>query len=501
MKKDEDTSLKIYYTDRQGVPVAIDITGKEGIVKFTDNSNFFALGPSGSGKSFNMNSVVRQLLEQNTDVVMVDTGNSYEGICSFFQGTYISYTAERPITMNPFNITKEEDNLEKRDFLTNLIILIWKGSDSTITQAETKIIRMVISQYFATYFTGGQKLTEQEINQKISALRVKLNKEANEEKKYEESLGHEVNVHQQQVKIELYLKQEQESLLYVDDYKIEELSFNSFYEFAKIKIPVISEVWHIPFNIHDFLFILADFYKGGEYERTLNNQMDTSLFNEKFIVFEIDAIKDNKLLFPIVTLIIMDLFIQKMRIKKNRKALIIEEAWKALASDLMADYIKYLYKTVRKFWGIVGVVTQELDDIIQNKVVKDAIINNSDITILLDQSKFKERYDDIARLLGLSEVECRKIWTINSLDNKDNRAFFREVYIRRGVKGDVFGVEEPPECYMAYTTERAEKDGLKLYIEKYKDIRIAIEHFCADWKASKHKSAMQFVRTINKDKI
>lgn len=93
--------MKIYYTDRQGVPVAIDISGKEGKNKITDNSNFFCLGPSGSGKSFHMNSVVRQMWEQNTDVVMVDTGNSYEGLCEYVGGKYISYTDEHPITMNP----------------------------------------------------------------------------------------------------------------------------------------------------------------------------------------------------------------------------------------------------------------------------------------------------------------------------------------------------------------------------------------------------------------
>lgn len=54
LQQSEDTPLKIYYTDRQGVPVAIDITGKEGANKMTDNSNFFCLGPSGSGKSFHM---------------------------------------------------------------------------------------------------------------------------------------------------------------------------------------------------------------------------------------------------------------------------------------------------------------------------------------------------------------------------------------------------------------------------------------------------------------
>lgn len=167
---------------------------------------------------------------------------------------------------------------------------------------------------------------------------------------------------------------------------------------------------------------------------------------------------------------------------------------KAIASDLMADYIKYLYKTVRKFWGIVGVVTQEIDDIISSPIVKDAIINNSQITILLDQSKFKERYSRIAELLGLSEVECNKIWTINSLDNRENRSYFKEVYIRRGSIGDVYGVEEPPECYMAYTTERAEKDGLKHYIKKYGNIQDAIENFCRDWKESGCQFAIDFVK-------
>lgn len=475
----EDTPLKMYYTNRAGIPKAIDITGKEGKVKLTDNSNFFSLGPSGSGKSFHMNSVCRQLYEQNTDIIMVDTGNSYEGLCSYVGGKYISYTEEKPITMNPFKITKEEDNIEKREFLKNLIILIWKGSDGKVSKAESKIIRMVISQYYASYFN---KTNEKSVEERLREYRKSVQEAASE---YDEKLSAE--------ELEKLVEEERENLTEVHE-EVEELNFNSFYEFAMKTIPVIKEKKKVNFDLEDFAFVMDDFYKGGVFEKTLNDDMDKSLFDEKFIVFEIDAIKENPILFPIVTLIIMDLFIQKMRLKKNRKALIIEEAWKAIASDLMADYIKYLYKTVRKFWGIVGVVTQEIDDIISSPIVKDAIINNSQITILLDQSKFKERYGRIAELLGLSEVECNKIWTINALDNRENRSFFKEVYIRRGSVGEVYGVEEPPECYMAYTTERAEKDGLKYYIEKYGNIQTAIENFCKDWKASGCKFAIDFVK-------
>ena len=101
--KGDKSPLKCYYTDRQGVPMVVDLTGKEGETKYTTNSNFFVLGPSGSGKSFFMNTVGRQYLEQDTDVVIVDTGDSYEGLNSNFNGTYISYSKEKPI--------KPEDDL------------------------------------------------------------------------------------------------------------------------------------------------------------------------------------------------------------------------------------------------------------------------------------------------------------------------------------------------------------------------------------------------------
>lgn len=432
----EETPLKIYYTDRQGVPVAIDISGKEGKTKITDNSNFFCLGPSGSGKSFHMNSVVRQMWEQNTDVVMVDTGNSYEGLCEYVGGKYISYTDEHPITMNPFAIKREELNIEKIGFLKNLVMLIWKGTQGEVTKTEDRLIEQVITEYFDEYFMKKQ---------------------------------------------------------------IENLSFNTFYEYSKVRIPqIIKENNLAGIDLASYNYLLKDFYKGGSHELTLNENLDTKLFDETFIVFEIDSIKDDPLLFPLVTLIIMDVFIQKMRIKKNRKVLVIEEAWKAIASPMMAEYIKYLYKTARKFWASVGVVTQEIQDIVGSPIVKEAIINNSDIVMLLDQSKFRERFDEIKAILGLTDVDCKKIFTINRLENKEGRSFFREVFIRRGSVGGVFGVEEPHECYMTYTTERAEKEALKLYKKELQcDHQHAIEAYCRDWELSGITKSLPFAQKVN----
>ena len=432
----EDTPLKVYYTDRQGVPVAIDISGKEGKNKITDNSNFFILGPSGSGKSFFTNSMVRQLWEQNTDVVLVDTGNSYEGLCDYVNGKYISYTEEHPITMNPFAIKREELNIEKIGFLKNLIMLIWKGTNGRITKTEDHLIEDVITEYYDAHFRTG---------------------------------------------------------------KVKELSFNTFYEYSTARIPEIVRDNSLEgIDLATYNYLLKDFYKGGNHELTLNENLDTALFDETFIVFEIDSIKDDPLLFPLVTLIIMDVFIQKMRIKKNRKVLVIEEAWKAIASPMMAEYIKYLYKTARKFWASVGVVTQEIQDIVGSPIVKEAIINNSDVIMLLDQSKFKERFDEIKAILGLTDVDCRKIFTINRLENKEGRSFFREVFIRRGQNAAVFGVEEPHECYMTYTTERAEKEALKLYKRELRcSHQQAIEAYCRDWDRSGISKSLPFAQKVN----
>src|SRR5574344_845187 len=432
----EETPLKIYYTDRQGVPVAIDISGKEGKNKITDNSNFFILGPSGSGKSFFTNSMVRQLWEQNTDVVLVDTGNSYEGLCDYVNGKYISYTEEHPITMNPFAIKREELNIEKIGFLKNLVMLIWKGTNGKITKTEDHLIEDVITEYYDAHFRTGQ---------------------------------------------------------------VKELSFNTFYEYSTRRIPEIVRDNNLEgIDLATYNYLLKDFYKGGNHELTLNENLDTALFDETFIVFEIDSIKDDPLLFPLVTLIIMDVFIQKMRIKKNRKVLVIEEAWKAIASPMMAEYIKYLYKTARKFWASVGVVTQEIQDIVGSPIVKEAIINNSDVVMLLDQAKFRERFDEIKAILGLTDVDCKKIFTINRLENKEGRSFFREVFIRRGSVGAVFGVEEPHECYMTYTTERAEKEALKLYKRELKcDHQHAIEAYCRDWYLSGISKSLPFAQKVN----
>jgi Bacteroides conjugation system ATPase, TraG family len=439
LQGNEKSDFLIRFTDRQGVPVGIDPADLPMRTNRINNRNKFVLGPSGSGKSFFMNALIEQYMGYNMDMVIVDTGHSYSGLCSYFGGKYITWSDAAPITMNPFAITEQEYNIEKKDFLCTLVSLLWKGADGTVTTVERDVISNVVSAYYSTYFTDGN---------------------------------------------------------YGGD-RIGQLDFNSFYDFALWKIPLIKREERIPFDIDEFRYVLKKFYGGGEFGSILNEAVDGSVFTERFIVYEIDAVKEHRILFPIVTLIIMDVFIQKMRHRKDqRKCLVIEEAWKAIASPLMGSYITYLYKTVRKFWGEAIVVTQELGDIIGNPVVKDSILNNSDTVCLLDQSKFRENYGEIAKLLSITEPERKKIFTINQLDNTEGRGRFKEVYIRRGSTGEVYGVEVALYQYLAYTTEKPEKSAVEAYVAAHGDYETALEAFVADMQRS-GLPFDAFVREVN----
>lgn len=434
---DEPSEFLLRFTDRQGVPVAIDpsdLVMRTGRIK---NRNRFVLGASGTGKSYAINTICQQYLQYNMDVVIVDVGHSYSGLCSTYGGKYITYSEEKPITMNPFAISEEEYNIEKKDFLITLICLLWKGAEGTVTTVERDVISNVISAYYAHYF---DKATEN---------------------------------------------------------RIDKLDFNSFYEFAVRKIPDIRNEESIAFDVEEFRFVLKKFYRGGEYEAILNEDADQSLFNEQFIVYEIDNIQNNKTLLPIVTLIIMDLFVQKMRHRKNRrKTLILEEAWRAISSPMMANFLLYLNKTVRKFWGEIIEVTQEINDIIGNPIIKDSIINNSDTIILLQQNEADFR--KVAELLSINEAEQKKIFTINRLDNKDGRARFNEFYIRRGNVGEVYGVEVSIYHHLAFTTEKPEKSAVEIYAKHHSSYPAALTAFVSDMEKS-GLALGDFVQKVNQN--
>ena len=403
-----------------GKPLHLDISDlpmKKGIIT---NRNKFILGPSGSGKSFFTNHMVRQYYEQGAHIVLVDTGNSYQGLCHLINrktggedGVYFTYTEDNPIAFNPFYTDDGFFDIEKRESIKTLIVTLWKRDNEPPSRAEEVALSNAVSMYIERLKTGIVP------------------------------------------------------------------SFNTFYDFVRGEYRDIldtKEVREKDFDVANFLNVLEPYYMGGEYDYLLNSEKQLDLLSKRFIVFEIDAIKDHKILFPITTIIIMEVFINKMRrLKGIRKLILIEEAWKAIAKEGMAEYIKYLYKTVRKFFGEAIVVTQEVDDIIASAIVKESIINNADCKILLDQRKYMNKFDSIQALLGLTEKEKSQVLSINMVNHPNRK--YKEVWIGLGgVQSAVYATEVSMEEYYAYTTEETEKLELMRLAEKLDgNIELAIK--------------------------
>ena len=421
---DSETGVFVRLGDRLfGKPVQVDISDEPLQNGVITNRNKFILGPSGSGKSFYTNHMVRSYYEQGTHVVLVDVGHSYKGLCDLVKGYYFTYSEKNPIRFNPFFVADGDVlDTEKRESIKTLLLALWKKDDEAFFRSEYVAMSSALQLY--------------------------------------------------------YEKLDRDSSIFA--------GFNSFYEFLQtefVEVLKADGVKDKDFDVSNFLYVLRPYYRGGEFDYLLNATENIDLLNQPFIVFELDNIKDHPILFPVVTIIIMEVFISKMRkLQGIRKMILIEEAWKAIAKEGMAEYIKYLFKTVRKHFGEAIVVTQEVEDIISSPVVKQAIINNSDCKILLDQSKYQNKFDQIQELLGLTEKEKALVLSVNKANDPIRK--YKEVFISLGgVLSKVYRTEVSPQEYLAYTTEAREKVKLMQYAEKHGgDLEKAIEEMAAAMK-------------------
>ncbi|MFN0290138.1 TraG family conjugative transposon ATPase [Pedobacter helvus] len=408
-----------------GKPLHVDVSDEPMKRGFTTNRNKFVIGPSGSGKSFFTNHMVRSYYEQGAHQVIVDVGHSYKGLCDLVGGYYFTYSENNPIRFNPFYIGEgDELDTEKKESIKTLLITLWKKDDERYTRAEYVAVSNALSLYYDY-----------------------------------------LNLHQ-----EIFP------------------CFNSFYEFLMeeyLQVLEDGKVQQRNFDIDNFLYVLNPYYKGGEFDYLLNATENLDLLHQRLVIFEIDKCKDHPILFPVVTIIIMEMFISKMRkLKGIRKVLLLEEVWKSIAKDSMATYIQYLFKTVRKFFGEAIVVTQEIEDILSSVIVKKAIIGNADCKILLDQSKYQNKFDEVQALLGLSDLEKTLVMSMNKANDPTKK--YKEVFISLGTQcSKVYRTEVSLSEYLAYTTEESEKIMVQAYADKYGDIARGIAVLAAELLSGK----------------
>lgn len=391
-------------TDRMtGKPLWLDMSVQPKKRGWIDNLNKFFIGPSGSGKSFLVNHFLRAYYNQGSHIVLIDVGHSYLPLCEMLGGKYLTYEEGNPLHFNPFVIEgRRKPDEEKREGLLSMLQTLWKFESEAMTMSERNALSTSITAYYD------------------------------------------------------YLAKHPDVFP----------SLNSYYTFLDETFRTSIAMKGAYFDLENLLFNLKPYVTGGQYELLLNSRQNMDLLNDRFIVFELDNIKDHPILFPIVTIMIMDTYIAKMRKldEKVRKIILIEEAWKALMNERMAGNIEYLYRTCRKFNGEAWTVTQNLEDIADNPLIKTIIINNADTKILLDQRKYEKKFSFVQDLLALSDSEKALVLSVNK--DLDPGRRYKEFFISFGKKAGVYGLEVCAEEYWAYTTDPTEKSIRKEQVNR-----------------------------------
>lgn len=400
----------ILLTDRFGRPVMVDVLF-DTYPHQIDNRNVMVIGPSGSGKSFTMNNMVYYLRENGAHVTIVDIGNSYKRLCEVMGGKYVTVDNNNRLEFNPFYFDNLDPSEEQQDAIRTLLNVLWKGDDELTSDEKTGV-----STLFQRYYQ--------------------------------------------------YLRESRDEGSYVFP------CLDTLYEFAEGYF--ISEVlekdphWNKShFDVSSMLWNLRKFYKGNTYDYLLNSRKNLDLINQPFTIFELDNIKDNPTLYSVVTLMIMNTYVNKLfQVSGTIKVLIIEEAWQALSKANFSRFLLWCAKTCRKHNGSLVVVTQEVDDLLKSSIVKDALVNNCDVKILLDQSKYKERFDDVKGVMALSDSNTNFILSINGAKDY-GRPPYKEVAIILKDKCKVYGVEVSRIGYGSFTTNRQEVDEIRSLTRHY----------------------------------
>ena len=413
-------------TDRTGKPMLLDMFVEPMNKGLIANRNGFVIGPSGSGKSFFTNDMVNQLYAQGNYVTVVDVGHSYRNNCAYENGAYITYEKGSNFGFNPFFLNEfskfqdDEENSIKNTLLTILCSIWRKETDKPTSRTEDVILSAMLKEYYA----------------------------------------HAENLSKTN-----------------EDYS---LSFDTFYNYVESIFSVeyieTKNIREQDFDLKNFLLTLSPFKAGGEYGYLLNSSVHGNLYQKKFIVFELDNIKDEAILFSVTTIMIMSQFVRQLYQEPQKyKFLIIEEAWKALMTPVMQGFLKWCYKTLRKHNGSIVTVTQELNDLVDNPVVKDTILSNSAIKILLDQKNYESQMSFVQEMLGLSPSEISLVKSIN-MDNVKGRVY-KEFFISfSSIFCAVYGLEVCPEKYWLYTTNKTEQFTLNEIRKKYNcDVREAVQ--------------------------
>ena len=476
------------------VPRRYDLQSYARDLGLIDNLNAVVVDPSGSGKSFTMNTLVRNYHESGQHILIIDIGNSYQGQCRLINeetggrdGVYNTYDPEDPYGFNPFlgreTWDKQSEDGENEnsghDFIMSLLQTMFIPHGGW-----TKETANMLDAFLMDFFDRWDHGYPEEMAKDLKAAYVNRRKVAAERR------GEEFDV-------KMAARGWRNPLpdIFPED-RPKDPIFDDFYQYVTLVIAqLVNEgTYYVGnvnirkdmFDIDKFGVALNPYRLGGKYGYFLNERNPKDLFSSRLTVFEVDKIKDNKDLFPLWVLNIMHSFEDKMRSLDCQKVMIIEEAWKAISMDTMANFIVWMWRTARKFRTSAVVVTQSVSDLLSSEIVKNAIVENSSVKILLDQSKNANNFEESARLLALSPKDVSLVLSVGRNLNPDYR--YKEAFISIGEHySNVFAIEVSEEEALVYESEMTKKKPLFDRAAQLGSFRDAVTEMAEEMRRSRRR--------------
>jgi conjugation system TraG family ATPase len=429
-EKDAHGPSSIPFGDRTtGIPVLVDLYDQPKRKGIINNFHKTVVGPSGSGKSVWLLMLLLAVSRQGHHAMILDIGASFKRLCQYLGGRYFDFGGDDALQFNPFLLGEGELlDTEKTESLIALLMILWKMGNQAYTRSEYIAVSNIVTNYYA------------------------------------------------------WLKENPNVFP----------CFNSLYDWLQEQyIPGIQAggVREKDFDWTNFLYVLRPYYLGGEYEHVLNSQENMHLLQERFVVFELDKIRDHAILFPVVMVILMELYISKLRkIKGVRKFLVMDEVWKVLMTDVASGFVKWAFKTGRKFNGEVIVATQDIEDLTGNEIVKNAIINNADTKIIMDVSKLMNRFDEFQAAMGLTEKDKMMLLSLNRVPGPG-----KEFFVTQGNgHSRVYRLELSLEELMLFTTDEPQRIKIEEYTRQHGGLWEGIKALAADVRSGAVKWLILF---------
>nr|WP_237690486.1 TraG family conjugative transposon ATPase [Salegentibacter lacus] len=351
-----------YHSDKEGILFNDRIFNSPVIKDVWDNDkkrikarNFAIFAPTGEGKSFLANNILRQFYEAGTRLVIIDLGGSYSKFAKLYPDDHIilRYEHGKNLGINPFYIERPDDlGPERIEDLCGFLLELYASGLKVAKEGQValkKILQFYYEQNSSPYSLHGF---------------------------YE------------------FVTQNHE------DFE-SRLGIGSDY-----------------FNPGQFLHIMSEYVGDGMYGFLFESSLDQAykLEDKRMIIFELDEVRDNKEILSVMLKLIKSAVQRTIWKNRDERGIILfDEFAKQLKFENVLESVEFYYQAIRKQEGAIGIILQSINQLPENATAA-SILENTQVIYSLHNEK---GYKDLSRRLNLSAHDLNQLHSIrNNLKGK-----------------------------------------------------------------------------------